>query len=417
MAGKVRLRQKLPMGQIGLFLAIALVCTSYIAINAVGTDTVAPKTHVTVLMDDAGGISPRSPVSYRGVIVGNVDDVIALPGDQGVEVKMSVLERVKVPKNSEIVVAQDTPVALKHIDLRPPSDEGPYLQDGDTVGPKRTARPLALEELLVNLMKLTDDIDMDDVTTIADELSEGLAGTAPHLEALADNSFELVDEFVELQPTARSLISNSAEFLEATGGSSGRLARITKSLATITAQLRKTTPDGVKLAKQVSPLAEKLVPLLRENQPAMSVLMANMVTPMQIISARIPSLKHGLVFIPEGFGRLATIGEGDIANFEFVVTQGSVCYYDNERRTPQETGSREPKLTYHCPSRMPPRGAANAPRPGDTERRPVVTSADPATGRAAVPGGEPIRLGSNGGQASVLGDASWQAIYLQGVQP
>lgn len=416
MAAKQRLKQKLPMGQIALFLAIALVCTAYVAINAVGTDTVAAKNRFAVLMDDAGGITPHSPVSYRGVIVGNVDDVIALPGDQGVRVEMSVLERVKVPVSSEIVVAQDTPVALKHIDLRPANDQGPYLADGDTIGPKRTSRPLALEEVLVNLMKLTDDIDIDDVTVIADELSVGLADTAPHLERLADNSFEMVDKFVELEPTARSLITNGMDFMEATGGSSGRLPRITKSLADITAQMRKLTPEGVKLAKKVPELTDRIVPLLHENQPAMSVLLANLVTPAQIVSARIPALEHGLIFIPRAFSRLSSIGEGDTANFEFVVTQGPVCFYDSPRRTPQDVEPKEPALTYHCPSELPVRGAANAPRPAAKDR-PVVTAADPATGRAEVPGSEPVRLGSNGGQSSVLGADSWQAIYLQGVQP
>lgn len=413
---KGAIKRKLPMGQISLFLAISLVAAIYVAVNAIGADSVAPKNVYSVLMDDAGGISPHSPVSYRGIIVGEVDDVISRPGDNGVKVTMSVLERVKIPKNTQIAVAQDTPVALKHIDLRPSSDKGPYLADGDTVGPQRTSRPLALEQLLVNLMKLTDSIDIDDVTVIADELGTGLAGTAPHLEKLADNTFAMVDKFVELQPTAKNLIDNSAELLEASGGESGRLVRIAKSLATVSKQIRKATPDGLKLARQVSPLAKRVVPLLRENQPALSVLLANLVTPAQIISARTPALRHGLVVIPEGFRELATIGNGDTANFEFVVTQGGLCYYDNKRRTPQDVAPREPKLTYHCPSKLPIRGAANAPRPGAAEY-PVITSADPATGRAALPGGETIRMGSNGGQSSVLGAQSWTAVFLHGITP
>lgn len=416
MTKKPRLRQRLPLGQIGLFLAIALVCTAYVAIEAVGADTVAPKNHYTVLMTDAGGVSPRSPVSYRGVIVGTVDDVVAQP-DGIIKVDMTILERVKIPRDTDIVVAQDTPVALKHIDIRPEREEGPYLRNGEQVGPKRTARPLALEELLVNLMKFTDDLDMKDVSTIASELSEGLGGTAPHLERLADNTFALVDRFVELKPTAKRLIANSKEFMEATGGSSGRLPRIAKSLARVTDQLRRVTPDGVKLARKVAPLAARIIPLLRANEPAMSVIMANAVTPAQIVAARIPALRHGLVTIPKGFSDLASIGTGDTANFDFVMTSGPVCYYENKRRTPQDTSPREPKLTYHCDSDLPVRGAANAPRPaGATERRPVVTMSDPATGRTAIPNSQPVYLGANGGQASVLGNQSWQAIYLQAVQ-
>ncbi|GAA5119594.1 MlaD family protein [Haloechinothrix salitolerans] len=412
-----RLKQRLPLGQIALFLVIALVSTAYVAVNAVGTDVVAPRNHYTVLMDDAGGLTPKSPVTYRGVTVGDVTDVVALPGDDGVRVELSVLADVKVPTDTEIAVAQDTPVALKHVDLRPPDDSGPYLADGATVGPKRTSRPLALEEVLINLMKLTDSIDIDDVSVIAEELSTGLAGTAPELERLADNSFALVDDLMELEPTARSLVGNGQEFLDATGSDTGRLPRIARALARISEQLRTVAPDGVELARQVPPLTERLVPLLRETQPSVSVLLANLVTPAQIVSARIPALEHGLIFIPRSFAELATIGEGNTANFEFVVTQGPVCYYDSPRRTPQQTEPKEPELTYHCPSEVPVRGATNAPRPDEARQRPVVTMADPATGRAAVPGGGSVRLGHGGGQADVLGDDSWQAIYLQGVQP
>ncbi|MPY79983.1 MAG: MCE family protein [Actinophytocola sp.] len=413
-----RLKQPLPLGQIALFLVIALVSTAYVAVNAVGVDVVAPRNHYTVLMDDAGGLTPKSPVTYRGVTVGDVEDVVALPGDEGVRVELAVLADVKVPTDTEIVVAQDTPVALKHIDLRPPDQAGPYLADGATVGPKRTSRPLALEEVLINLMKLTDSIDIDDVSVIAKELSAGLSGTAPELERLADNSFALVDDLVELKPTARSLIGNGQKFLDATGAESGRLPRIARALSRISERLRTVAPDGVTLARQVPPLTERLVPLLRETQPSVSVLLANLVTPAQIVSARIPALEHGLIFIPRSFAELATIGHGNTANFEFVMTQGPVCYYDSPRRTPQETGPKKPALTYHCPSEVPVRGATNAPRPeGGARQRPVVTMADPTTGRAAVPGGRTVRLGNNGGQSSVLGDDSWQAVYLQGVQP
>jgi phospholipid/cholesterol/gamma-HCH transport system substrate-binding protein len=173
------------------------------------------------------------------------------------------------------------------------------------------------------------------------------------------------------------------------------------------------TPEAVELSKKVPPLTEELVPLIRENEGPLAVMLANLVSPMQIMSARTPALEHGFVVIPQSFHDLASIADGDTANFEFVVTQGPICYYDNERRTPQETGQREPKLTYHCPSELPVRGATNAPRPDDDPTD--ITIMDPATGRADTPDG-PVRFGVNGGQSRLLGEDSWQAVYLQGIE-
>lgn len=413
---KDSLRAKLPLGQIALFLGIAMVCAVYVAVNAVGADTVAPKIEVTAMMDNAGGINPKSPVTYRGVIVGEVVDVLTRPGQEGVEVQLSLLERVKIPEDTLVVVAQDTPVALKHIDLRPPNEQGPYLTDGQVVGPKRTSRPVPLETVLVNLMKLTDSLDMDDLTTLADELSAGLAGTAPYLEKLADNSTELVDDFVALEPKAQNLITNGLDFLEASGGTADRLPSLTRSLAKAAAIMRSQTPQALDVARRLPPLTETIVPLLHEQEPSISVLLANLLTPAEIVSARIPALKHGLITVPAAFGEFGSIVRGDTAYFEFVVTQGQVCYFDKSRRSPTDTSSRPPTLNYHCPQGGPVhRGAANAPRPGH-QQRPVVTTSDPATGRAELPGGGTVRMGSRGGQQALLGRDSWQAIYLQGVQ-
>lgn len=409
-------RARLPLGQIGLFLGIALVCAAYVAVNAVGADTVASKIEVTAMMDNAGGINPKSPVTYRGVIVGEVIDVLTRPGDAGVEVQLSLLERVKIPYDTQIVVAQDTPVALKHIDLRPPDEEPPYLTDGQVLGPKRTSRPVPLETVLVNLMKLTDSLDMEDLSILADELSAGLAGTAPYLEKLADNSTELVDKFVELEPRAKSLITNGLDFLESSGGTADRLPHLTQSLAKAAALMRGQTPNALEVAAKVPPLSDTIIPLLREQEPSITVLLANLLTPAEIVSMRIPALKQGLVTIPAGFGSFGSIVSGDTAQFDFVVTQGPVCYFDKSRRSPTDTSPRPPKLTYHCPAGAPVhRGAANAPRPGH-QQRPVVTTSDPATGRAELPGGGAIRMGAGGGQQELLGRDSWQAIYLQGVQ-
>ncbi|MBA0127339.1 MCE family protein [Haloechinothrix sp. YIM 98757] len=415
MAGSRGLRQRLPAGQIALFLAIALACGVYIAVNAVGTDAVMAKDRVTVRMADGGGITPRVPVTYRGVTVGTVSDVRVARGD-GVEVELAIRSNADVPADTEVVVAQDTPVALKHIDLRPSSHDPPYLSDGDELGPEDTSRPVPLETVLVNLMRLTDNIDTEDVAVIADELAAGLSGTAEELERLGDNSIELVDRFTELEPTASNLIDNTLRFLESSEGTAGRLPELTRTLAEATEQVRNQTPHGIELARSVPEVTDEVVPLLRELEPSVSVLLSNLITPVQIVSQRIPALQHGLVVIPDAFSQLASIADGDRANFEFVTTQGGTCYFPEERRTPTDTSEKEPNLGYHCPPDGPTvRGAANAPGP-EAQRRTVVTTSDPNTGRTQVPGSDPIRMGSNGGQDDVLGEESWHAVYLQGVE-
>ncbi|MDV6013756.1 MlaD family protein [Haloechinothrix sp. LS1_15] len=415
MSGSTSMRQRLPLGQIALFLAIALVCSVYIVVNAIGTDAVAAKDRVTVHMEDGGGITPRVPVTYRGVTIGTVDDVRLVDGG-GVEVELAIRQDAEVPADTHVVVGQNTPVALKHIDLRPTSEEPPYLTDGDVLGPEDTSRPLALEELLVNLMRLTDNIDPEALSLLSDEVATGLAGTGPELERLGDNSIELIERFTELEPTASNLIDNTLEFLAAGEDTAGRLPELTATLADATEQIRNQTPHGIELARTVPEVTEEVVPLLRELEPSVAVLLSNLVTPAQIVAHRIPALRHGLIVIPDAFGQLSTIGDGDRANFEFVTTQGGTCYFPEERRTPTDTSPKDPELTYHCPSEGPTvRGAANAPRPEGGSGNPVVTS-NPETGRTQVPGSEPVRMGSAGGYRELLGDQSWYGVYLNALE-
>lgn len=424
MASAKSLRSRLPFGQITLFLAIAIACAVYIGVNAIGTDEVATKDRVTVVMDEGGGITPRSPVTFRGVRVGSVEDVRF--GDSGdVEVELAIRRDQDVPADTEVKVAQNTPVALQHIDLRPQTNDPPYLKDGDVLGPEEASRPPELERVLFNLMQLTDNIDTENLSIISDELATGLAGTAGELERLGDNTIELVERFTDLEPTVSNLSGNALDFLESNEGTLDRLPELTETLADASEEIRKHTPQGLEVAGQVPEFTQEIVPLLRELEPSVSVLLTNLIVPTQIVEQRIPALEHGLIVIPEAFGQLGSIADGDRANFELVTTLGEACYFPEERRTPTDTSDKEANLNYHCPSDGPTvRGAANAPRPGGGEdgigggadQQEAVTTSDPSTGRTQVPGSEPFRMGSNGGQHEVLGENSWYAVYLQGVE-
>ncbi|WP_410660571.1 MlaD family protein [Amycolatopsis sp. lyj-112] len=390
---RIRGGTRLPLVQIALFLVIGVGCSIYLGVTAVGPAEFRDATHVTVQMSDAGGISPGAPVTYRGVQAGTVDAVRLRPNESGVDIEISFDSRLRVPADTAVAVAQDTAVALKHLDLRPAADKEPYLTDGAIIHSGQTTKVLPLQTVLVNLMRLTDSVDLDKVSLIADDLSLGLNGTTAQLEELMANGSEIVAGLNSMRPTVTDLLGDAKDFLGE--GTTARLPRLVSSLNRMTGELRGLVPRVTPLLEKAPELARQLVPLLRANQPVIGALLANLVSPLEVTADRVSALRALLTDGPDGLGALASIARDDHAAFTLVLAQGSICYYPVERRTPTDTAAREPGLDFHCPGGQKDgagvRGAANAPRPG---------------GPTAPP---------PGGPNPSSGD-SWSSLYLQGAR-
>ncbi|MBB5852096.1 MlaD family protein [Amycolatopsis umgeniensis] len=395
---RIRRGGGLPLVQLALFLVIGVGCSVYLGVTAVGPAEFRDATHVTVQMPDAGGLSPGASVTYHGVRAGDVDAVRLRTDGSGVDIAISFDGRLRVPADTRAVVAQDTAVALKHLDLRPAADKAPYLTDGATIHSEQTKTVLPLQTLLVNLMRLADSVDLGKVSSIADDLAIGFDGTSGHLRDILDDGGEIVAQLKAMRPTVDVLLTDAKDFLGE--GTSARLPKVVSSLNRLTGELRGLVPKATPLLEQAPGLAEQLVPLLRVNQPQISALLANLVSPLEVTADRIPALRALFTAGPKGLGDLASSARNGYAAFTLVLAQGGICYYPVDRRTPTDTTPREPGLDFHCPGGQRGdsgvRGAANAPRPGT------------GTGAPAVP--------PPGAPDSSTGRTSWSSLYLQGAR-
>ncbi|AXB43147.1 MlaD family protein [Amycolatopsis albispora] len=398
--------------QLALFLVVAVACTAYVGVRVFGSTSLAGGFLVTVRMADTGGLTPASQVTYRGVPVGKVEQTKVRPGLAGVEITLRIRDGVSVPASASAVVSMETPMAIQKLDLRPADDRPPYLAEGSEIASEATSRPVPLETLLTHFLTLADSIDPADLATLSREMSAGLTGTTADLERLLGNAGKLVDAMAQGRPSIVNLTGNAASLLDVAKGHSGTLGRTTESLRQLTGELRGQLPAANTALDTAVPLAEKVAPLLRQAQPSVSTLLANLASGSQILVTRTPALNELLVAVPATLDELASIEHGGVAHFYLVAAQGPACYYGTERRPVTDPAPRAPETGWACPGDQPglqQRGAANAPRPA------AVTTYDPATRRAVTPAG-PVELGVNGGQAAVLGPRSWSALLLQGAQ-
>ncbi|WP_158886912.1 MlaD family protein [Amycolatopsis anabasis] len=402
--------------QLVLFVVIAIACTSYVGVRVLGAKPLGGVYRVSVGLADTGGLTPTSEVTYRGVSVGKVESIRIDPGSAGVTAVLALERGTDIPASSRAVVSQESPIAIQKLDLRPDNANPPFLADGSRIGSEATSRPLPLETLLVHFMRVADSVHTQDLVTLANELSAGLSGTTGDLRRIMHSADALVELMRRNQPTIVNLINGGKSVLDSTG-SGGGLPEIAASLRRLTAGVQEQTPAVNTLLDRAPALAEQVLPMLASSAPAVSAMLANAVGATRIVALRTPALNQLLIAAPEFFGRIADTVHHGVGDFYLVGAQGAVCYYDNPRRTVTDTAPRQPNTQFGCRGDQPglqQRGAANAPRP--KEEPVAVTTYDPATNRLTAPDGQQIQLGSDGGQASVLGPRSWYALMLQGAQ-
>ncbi|MCR3718322.1 MULTISPECIES: MlaD family protein [Prauserella salsuginis group] len=437
---------RLALAQLLVFAIVAVACGYYVADRVFGPNATGDPITVTVRMPDTGGLITGSQVTYRGVGVGEVSDVRIARDREGVEVVASLHPRTRVPADTDAVVTMESPVAILRLDFRPDDRSGPYLATGDTVTADRTRRPLPLEALLGDFVRLADTLPTEDVSVLADSLATGLQNATGDLDRILEGTDALLD-FGSERTDQLERILESGRLVAETNGS--RLRQLASAMRSLSGGLRATAPELRTLVRNVPEPARRVTELIERTEPSLGTLLGNLVTTTRLVGMRGPAVEQLLRSAPKAFHSLGSVVDGDTANFYLVGTQGPVCYNDTPRRAPQRTEPREPQWQWHCtPGQdLNQRGAQHAPRPdagvptssgsdantdpappaGGThsDPSPDATTHEPATHEpathetapheAATGERAPFTLGTTGGQAAVLGPRSWSSLLLQGV--
>jgi phospholipid/cholesterol/gamma-HCH transport system substrate-binding protein len=427
--------------QLLAFALLAALGVSYVGVNYVGVGDVVFKRTYTVAADfpDSGGIFTGAEVTYRGVPVGRVGE-LRLHGD-GVRVELRLRRGVQVPSEVLAVVANRSAVGEQFVDLQPRRAGAPYLEAGAVIPRDRTLTPLSTTTLLVNLDRLVGSVDNRQLTTVIDELGRAFAGTGPDLQRLIDSGDQLTTAAERNLPQTVRLLDDGLTVLRTQNQQAGAIKSFARDLALLTDQVRTDDPQLRKVLDDGPDASREVTRLLRTTRPTLPILLGNLITVGQVTSARIPGLEQILVAYPQQVAATFTVAPGDrTAHFGLVLNIGdpSPCtrgYEGTDKRVPQETSARPANAGAHCAeprgSRIDVRGAQNAPRAGHSgasggspsgapgqgagaspAQAVYVAGYDPATGQAIGPDGEPITIGSFGGQQRYLGKDSWTWLLI-----
>ncbi|MFZ2174032.1 MAG: MlaD family protein [Rhodococcus sp. (in: high G+C Gram-positive bacteria)] len=390
--------------QLAIFTVLTVIGVSVVSLGYIQFQTFLGigKDNITLRLPAVGGLYKFSNVTYRGVTVGKVT-ALDLTSD-GVDVTLSLDDSAKIPADLEAYVRSVSAVGEQYVDLRPRTDNGPYLEDGSVIDSEVTL-PREVGPLLDQVSNLVSSIPQDKTKILVGEAFTAFNGSGDDFGALLDATETLVSGANEASDQMKQLVQQAGPLLDTQIESADKIAEWASSLAGITGQIRQNDPHVRTVLQQGPGLTDQINGLLREVEPTVPVLLANLTTVEQVLVTYNPSLEQILVLLPGLIEAVIAYGpgysEGGLtpASFRMQSDAEPSCTVGflpvGERRDPQDVSEIDTPDGLYCKlpqdSPISVRGARNYPCMGvpgkraptvemcrgDEDFRPVATGQPP----------------------------------------
>jgi virulence factor Mce-like protein len=314
--------------QLLAFLAVSLLGISYVAFTYVGLDRVFLGSGYEVAADfeDSGGIFVNAEVTYRGVAVGRVSDMQLT--DDGVRVVLTIdPDTDPIPADAAAAVANRSAVGEQYLDLRPDGDDGPFLADGAVIPRDRTAIPIPVEQLLLDVDRLAGSIDEEDLRIVVDELGRAFAGAGDDLGRLIDNGDLLLARAEESLPQTLKLITDGQTVLDTQRDSRSAIREWARELRRVTDTLVELDPELRQLVVDAPDAGAALQRLVDDAGPGLGGLVRNLDILNRVQLPRTDGIRQMLITYPDvisgGFTVVRRDEDGALrSHFGFVPNAG-----------------------------------------------------------------------------------------------
>lgn len=375
-------------------------------------------------LPESGGLYVGSPVTYRGVQVGEVSKVT--PTEDGIHIDMAMEEDARIPEDSPFYVHNLTAVGEQYLDFEPVNDDAPAATEGHTFRGTAASLPVDEGDLLVQLDDFVNSVDQPSLKKAVAELGAMFRDTGRPLETLLDSGATFIDEASRHQEATQDLLRSGLTVLTTQKEQGENIRALARNLKLLTGSLRNADQDLRTMLQGTPGAIREVTGLLDDLSPTMPVLLGNLITDNSVVLSHIEGVEQLLVTFPRviqsGFSGTPEGGWGRIS----LQTDNSVgpCregyLKPGEWRRPDITTD-APTADVRCASGAPfnMRGANFAPGPTPLPpERAWRGSYDPRTGQVygARSGGDVTvaRLADQGDLSSFGGD-SWKWLVISPV--
>ncbi|PUA82554.1 MCE family protein [Nocardioides currus] len=413
--------------QLLVFAIITLLGVTYVGARYARLDRVFVDDAYTVVahFPDSGGAFAGAEVSYRGVRVGQVSEMVLT--EDGVDIHLDIDKgEDRIPADALAVVGNRSALGEQYVELQPQSEKGPYLQDESEIAVDHTRTPIAADTLLTDLSTTVSSVDQDDLQTVTTEFGEAFAGTGGDLQTIIDSGNEFLNAADDNFEITTELIKDANVVLRGQVDSESSIRSFASDLSAFSTTLAASDKDLRAVIDNGSATANQLRRFLEDNEVDLAALINNLVTTGDVVVKRLDGVEQLLVLYPyiveAGYtvvSKTPATGNFD-AHFGLVLTSDpKVClegYEGTDRRTPQDGSNRPMNVDATCTepaSKSNARGAAHAPRPATAYDDPIAAY-DPETGALTWGEREAAATRPAGSVAPrTLGKESWKWLFLQ----
>ena len=363
--------------QLWVFAVITLVGVTFVGARYARLDRILFDDSYTVVahFEDSGGIFDGAVVSYRGVTIGRVGELVVT--DDGVDVKLDIDNKWdRIPRDTIASTMNRSALGEQYVDLQPVVNEGPWLVDESEIARQNTRVPIPAMDLLSDISTTVEAVDRDALKTVVTELGMAFDGTGKDLAQIIDTANSFIETADDNFETTTALIRDSNTVLRGQLASASAIRTFSRNLALFSTSLVGSDRDLRALIDSGSVTAAELNSFLKENQVDLGTLLNNLRTVSELQVKHIDGLSQLLVVYPlvveQGFTVVAedAISHKFDAHFGLITTPNpAVChkgYEATDKRPPQNTGNRPMVTTVRCaepPTKSNARGGQHAPRP------------------------------------------------------
>jgi phospholipid/cholesterol/gamma-HCH transport system substrate-binding protein len=415
--------------QLLVFVVITLFGCTYVGARYARLDRLFYDDTYTVVahFTDSGGIYAGAEVSYRGVKIGAVDEMVVTKG--GVDVHLGIdKEFDNIPRDALAVVGNRSAVGEQYVELQPLTSAKPYLQEDSEIPVQNTRLPISTTTLLTDISETVSSVDQDALRTTVSELGMAFEGTGEDLAQIIDTSNSFIETANENFDITTALIKDANTVLQGQVASATSIRSFATNLSLFTGTVRGIDKDIRRLIDNGGAAASTLRKFLEENQVDLTDLINNLVTTGEVVVKHLDGVEMLLVAYPYvvegGFTVTAKDPTTNLfdAHFGMVLTESSpVChkgYEGTDRRPPQDRFTNPPmEMSAHCAepaSDTNARGAQHAPRAGAAYRAPSVATYDTATGKLTWNDDDAGPVAPRDTLAPTsFGSDSWRWLYVQ----
>jgi len=158
--------------------AMALILTTvlgvgYLVVGVLQVDPTRRYTSIVVDLTDSSGLKAGSDVVYRGVNIGQVDEVTGRTG--GVRVRLSYDSDYRIPTETDLRIEQLSSLGEPVFAFMPTTDTGPFLEN-DAHLTQTVEVPTSVAQLLGDTSEMLEQVEPERVTRLLDTFSQSVTG-------------------------------------------------------------------------------------------------------------------------------------------------------------------------------------------------------------------------------------------------